>query len=241
MNASQVVDRARDLATPRNMTTAVAALIVLLALIYLVAGGGQFSRAEVGMLDTAAAAARDLDSVKVSAEFIIESEKRGKISGNAMIQAGRDGDYTAVYSFSDSGAVPSREAVVFGGQAYLLDEGGGSWYAHEGGEYSFRPDYVFEGASGILLGEKEAIGGVECDRLSYGGGGALIEALVPGAQVTGISRVSTVVWVESGEHLLKHARIDASGLESATLGDFSCHIEAAFSDHDAPLEIRPPI
>ncbi|MBU4386166.1 MAG: hypothetical protein KKH73_04145 [Actinobacteria bacterium] len=236
-----VLARVGEFATPRNVMTAIAGVLVLLALIFAVTGGGYFSSQESGQLDGSAAAMRRLPSVHMSAEMLLNSEKKGTVSVNLQVNTTSGGDLRATYTSVSSVRSGVTEYIRSGGAAYVSEDGG-AWEPAEGpGELDLSLGSIFSSASGVRQVNKEPVGGVECDHMSFSGGSDFLTGLIPGSEATTTTRVYTEVWIDPKDNYVRHVRIDASDLEVKGLGRCDCHLEADFSNFGIPLEITPPV
>ena len=229
-----------ELATPRNVMTAIVGVLLLLTFIYMVAGGGYFSRQESGLLDSSAAAMGSLESVHLRADLLINSEKKGSITRSVTVDAKKNGDLRATCVSDGPDGPMTTHYLRVNGLAYESGDGVTWEEARDVEVLDYSSGFIFRGASGVKQVNKEPIDGVECDHLAFSGGGAFPEGLIPGAEATATTRVNTEVWIDPKDNYVRHVRLDARDLEVRGLGRCDCHLEAGFSNFGAPLDIQPP-
>jgi len=235
-----VFARVGELTTPRNIMTVIAGLLVLLALIFALTGGGYFSSQESGLLDNSAAAMRSLASVHLGADMLLDSEKKGAVSINLQIDATESGDLRATRTIVSPDGSGVTEYVRSGDMAYVSSYASGWEPAESPDELSLSFDSIYWSTSGVSQVNKEPVGGVECDHMAFSGGSPFLTGLIPGSEATSTTRVSIEVWIDPNDNYVRHVRIDANDLEVDGLGLCDCHLEADFSNFNVPLEITPP-
>lgn len=236
-----VFARVGEFTTPRNVMTAIAGFLVLLALIFALTGGGYFSSQESGLLDKPAAAMRSLTSVHLGADMLLDSEKEGAVSINLQVDATESGDLRATRTIVSPDGSGVTEYVRSGDVAYVSRDGGGWEPAESPDELDLSFDSIYWSSSGVRQVNREPVGGVECDHMAYSGGSPFLTGLIPGSEATPNTRVNIEVWIDPKDNYVRHVRIDATDLEVDGLGHCDCHLEVDFSNFDVPLEVTPPV
>lgn len=233
--------RVGEFTTPRNVMTAIAGFLVLLALIFALTGGGYFSSQKSGLLDKSAAAMRSLTSVHLGADMLLDSEKEGAVSINLQVDATESGDLRATRTIVSPDGSGVTEYVRSGDVAYVSRDGGGWEPAESPDELDLSFDSIYWSSSGVRQVNREPVGGVECDHMAYSGGSPFLTGLIPGSEATPNTRINIEVWIDPKDNYVRHVRIDAIDLEVDGLGHCDCHLEVDFSNFDVPLEVTPPV
>ncbi len=232
------VEKLRGLITARAVVSLFGGVVVLLALAYLLFGGGYFSSDAGGLLESAQKAMRAAGSVHVEAEILLQTQKAGSFTTAVSADVSKDRDLRAAYAQTLYN--PGLEYVTTGGKTYVRRNAGAWEVSTDSSNPDLTSSAMFAGASGPMLVNKEVIDGVECDHVAFESSPDYIKSLFPGVDVTESTRVYTEIWIDPQQKTVRHARITACNLETRELGRFNCHVELSFSNFGAPLEIAPP-
>jgi hypothetical protein len=233
------LSRLKDVLTPRVVVTGIGGLLVLFAVIYLLVGGNYFSNDARGLLEAAQRSMAGLSSEHIQAEILLQTEKTGAINTAVTIDVAKDKDLHAVYGVTSYRG--GLEYVTASGKTYKRAEGGAWGVSTDMVNPDFTSGTLFKNASGARLVDKQPIDGVMCDHIAFEASPDFTRSLFPGVDVTESTQVTAEIWVDPQQKSVRHLRLDASNLETKKLGRFSCHVEAAFSGFNTPIEIKAPI
>jgi hypothetical protein len=230
--------RARDRLTARTLLAALAALLVLFAVIYLLVGGDYFSSDAQGLLESAQRATSSVASVHVQAEIVMNTEKAGTI--NTAVSADVSGGRDVHAAYAPTAFRNPVEFVSTAGKTFVKD-GAGPWVSGTNVTIDLTPSALFADASGSKLIDQQAIDGVTCDHISFEAGPKFAASLFPDAEVSEATTVDAEIWVDQQQKYVRHVRLDASNLEAPKVGNFSCHVEASLTPSSTPIQISAPI
>jgi hypothetical protein len=231
--------KAKLLVRPRAIVAEVGAVLVIIALGYLLFGGNYFSSQAQVIAGGAQSAMAGAASYHVQAEVLMQTEKAGTIQSVVSADVVKDKDLHAVYAAAPP--MPAAEYVTVGAKTYSKS-GSEPWAPSTD---LVNPDFssmsLFAGASGIRLIDKQPMDGVECDHLAFDSKPTFALSLFPGVDSTPATSVHTEIWVDPQQKYVKHVRLDATSLETGKLGTFNCHVEVTVSGYGAPVQIAPPM
>ena len=231
--------KAKLLLRPRAIVAELGAVLVVIALGYLLFGGNYFSSQAQVIAGGAQSAMAGAASYHFQAEVLMQTEKAGTISKGVSADLVKDKDLHAVYAAAP--LMPAAEYVTVGAKTYSKS-GSGAWAPSTD---LINPDFssmsLFAGASGIRLIDKQPMGGVECDHLAFDSKPAFVLSLFPGVDSTPATSVHTEIWVDPQQKYVMHITLDATNLETGKLGTFNCHVEVGVSGYGAPVQIAPPM
>jgi hypothetical protein len=231
--------RAKLLVRPKAIVGELGAVLVVVALGYLLFGGNYFSSQAQMIAGGAQTAMAGAASYHVQAEVLMQTEKAGTIQKAVSADIVKDKDLHAVYGAAR--LIPSAEYVTVGAKTYARN-GAGAWsLSTDLSNPDFSSMSIFAGASGIRVIDKQVMEGVECDHLGFDSKPTFALSLFPGVSSTPSTSVHTEIWVDPQQKYIKHVRLDASDLETGKLGKFNCHVEASISGYNAPVQIAPPM
>ena len=228
-----------DAFTPRVIVGAFGGVLVLLAIAYLIAGGGFFSSDARNLLEASRRAMRGLESFHLQAEVLMNTEKAGSVTTAVTADVSRDIDFRA--AFAEAVYHPALEYVTASGNTYKSTLAGTWEVSGDRSDPDFTSAALFAGVSGSRLIDRQVVDGVECDHIAYEGGTRFVESFFPGVEATEATTAAVEIWVDPQTKCVRHVRVDAGGLETIKLGRFDCHVEASLSGFNAPVEIKPPV
>lgn len=236
--ASATLSGLKALASPRYLLAAVGLAMILIAFVYLAAGGGYFARPGSKALGAAEAAMSKV-SYHLDVDVLATTSTGASHTGKVAVDVTSGGDFHAVYAGDIPGLPPYREYIRSEGKTWELSESG-VWGPSRAG-LDFSPSAILGSASGTRLVDRQSVGGIESDHLSFHGATAFVASLFPASETTDITRAEIGVWLDPRQNRLVHLTADATGLEQREAGSFRCHVEATFSNFGAPLTIKPPV
>jgi hypothetical protein len=231
--------RAKLLLRPKAIVGELGAVLVVVALGYLLFGGNYFSSQAQVIAGGAQSAMAGAASYHVQAEVLMQTEKAGTIQKAVSADIVKDKDLRAVYGAAR--LIPSAEYITVGAKTYSKSSSGAWSLSTDLSNPDFSSMSLFAGASAIRVMDKQVMEGVECDHLAFDSKPTFALSLFPGVSSTPSTSVHTEIWVDPQQKYIKHVRLDASDLETGKLGKFNCHVEASISGYNAPVQIAPPM
>ncbi|MFH1151250.1 MAG: hypothetical protein V1748_12325 [Actinomycetota bacterium] len=236
VDVEAVLSRLKALASPRYLVAAVACAMLLVALVYVVAGGSYFAGAGQKALGAARAAMAGV-SYHMDATVAVTTPSGASRSGKVAVDVTGDGAFHAVYAGELPGLPPYREYIRTGGKTWELS-GGGAW-EQSSADMDFSPGSLLGSTSGarVVTGQPGGTGG---EQLAFHGATGFVASLLPEAETTDVTRADVEVLLDAQHHPVMFTA-NASGFDQKDTGGFRCRVEATLGNFGAPLEIKPPV